>query len=828
MRRPGLVLAVTAVLACGESSTGDDPAGPGGGGKADGFADARTFDVLRTEPFCDVCTSADKTQLQSTSKLSSRMVELVDGAQTSVDIAQFTFSDRNIESALLRAHERDVDIRIAMDAGQDKPDSLATRLRTAGLDVRFVAGKPSGSVAGLQHAKFMIVDGATLAMGSNNWSSTGVSINDENTIVVGSTADDPLLVAFACDFEAIFAADHAGAAACSTDEVKFTPSSTPAKLIRDELRASTTSIDVLMHHLVFDDLVTELAKAAERGVRVRVIVNAADRGEIKGTRWDRLFAAGGEVRFKQTNGELFQIMHDKLVVVDERVLVVGSGNWSGSAFFNNFEFYVRLDRPEAVTPFVETHARLWQWSLTPASLDAGTTAAQQDAAGTSVFFGNLHAHFQASDGTRKLDDGKLQREVDGVMVDVSSEVEGPDIARHAFEYARDRGELDFLALTPHVVDDRADDPADIANMSAAGFEQLRSTARRVTEDSAGTFVALAGGEWSTSSTGNHIGVLGTSELPKVTRGRFDLLYDEFLPQRAALGDRPLLLFAHPRTFRRQDESLEGEWDQVFGHSLLDIAKASERNVKFNDYGLDDYPPLSDVRARWLDGSVQPDEQTVADTLANVRAAAEPYAKLVEVTVNRGNELASEVPTNPSLTPLEDGTIERFVKIDDWFYYLGHGFRLAPIASHDNHFANFGTGHTSRTAVIAPRLDETAILSALRGGAVYASEDENLAVRVYADGRVRAGQAMATTASSIGLDVHLSDPDFAGPFAVTVLVGTVGSATPTTAAELELDADAWHRVDVPLPAAGDHWVVVQVHEREPDRMAWSAPVFARRF
>ncbi|HWB82156.1 MAG TPA: phospholipase D-like domain-containing protein [Nannocystaceae bacterium] len=824
MRR--VMLGLVGLLSCNDGG-GAAERGQAPSGKADGFADERTIEVLRTEPHCDVCSSADKTDLLARAPIVARLVELIDGAQERIDIAQFTFSDKRLEAAIVRAHDRGVHVRLAMNEAQGMGDTVTTRLRDAGLDVELVAGKGSGSTPGLLHAKFMLVDGTTLAMGSNNWSSTGLSINEENTIVIGSAADDPLLAAFACDFEAIFHHEPDDAAKCATEEAKFTPSGDPVRLIRDELRGAQTSIDVLMHHFLFADLVTELAKAAERGVKVRVIVNAADRAEPKGAKWDRLVAAGGELRFKQTNADLFQIMHDKLVVVDDRVLVVGSGNWSGSAFFNNFEFYVRLDRADAVTPFVDTFARLWQWSLTGASLDAGITAAEQDANATTVFYGNLHAHHQAADGAHKLDDGKLQREVDGTLVDVSSEVDGPDVARFAFEYARDVGGLDFLAMTPHVSDERAEDPADLANMSAAGYDALVATARRVTEDSAGGFVALAGGEWSTSSTGNHLGVLGISELPKVTRGRFDQLYREYGPARVAAGDRPILFFAHPRTFRRQDESLAGEWDQIFGHSLLDIAKASERNVKFNDFGLDDYAPLAEVRAKWLDGSVMPDEQTVIDTLDNLRTDAQPFAKLIEVTVNRGAELASAVPVNPSLTPLEDGTIERFVKTDDWFYYLGHGFRLAPIASHDNHFANWGTGHTSRTAILARALESDALLDALHGMAVYASEDENLELRVYADGRVRAGQAMTTVAEGIELSLRLSDPDFAGPYAVSVLVSSVGGGAPEIVLTEELAGDAWQKLAVPLPSKGDHFVVVQVHEVAPDRMAWSAPVFVHR-
>ncbi len=818
------------VASCGTGDGDDFVPDPAVGGKADDFADARQWQVLLTTPHCDVCTSADKNVLQANSEIVARILELVEGAQTSIDVAQFTFSNRDIEAALLAAHERGVTVRMGMNAAQKNGDTVSNRLAAAGLNVHFVEGKAQSSFNGLQHAKYMVVDGSTLLMGSNNWSSTGTSINNENTVVLTSAADDPLVAAFACNFEALFDARIDDSAKCSNDEVKFTPSSSAFSLIRDQIRLAEDSVDVLMHHLVFDDAVKLLAQTAERGVTVRVIVNAADRDEIKGKNWDRFFAAGGLVRFKQTNGELFQIMHHKLAVIDDRVLVLGSGNWSGSAFFNNYEFYTRLDAPEVVTPFATNFERLWQWSLTAESLDAGRTAAEQEVEATRVFFGNLHAHFAADDGNgKKFDDGVLERDVEGEIVDISGEVTGGDTARHAWEYARDVGGMDFMALTPHSVDDRVDDAPDVASMSEDGFGKLRELAATINGEADGTFVALAGAEWSTNSLGNHVNVLGTSAIPKVERGNFADLYDGFLPERAAEGDAPLLMLNHPRTFRRHEEEavLDGAWDQIFGVNLSEIPRAGERTKKFNDFGIDDYPPLADVWDSWIAGDALPDEEVVAETLANVREASAPYARLIEVTVSRGNEFKSEIPRNPSMTELEDGTVERFVKIDDWTYYLSHGFELAPVASHDNHAANWGAGHTSRTAVIAPALSEKALLGALADRAAYASEDENLQMRVYADGRIRAGQRLTTVEGKVTLDVRLSDPDFAGPFAVTVLRGTVGRTEVVEAVQTELAADTWQGISVELPGSGDHFLIVQVHEAIPDRMAWSAPVFVTK-
>ena len=54
-------------------------------------------------------------------------------------------------------------------------------------------------------------------------------------------------------------------------------------------------------------------------------------------------------------------------------------------------------------------------------------------------------------------------------------------------------------------------------------------------------------------------MFGANALAKVERGRFDLLYGEFLPERAAAGDVVYLQLNHPKTFRLDDTSLKGSW-----------------------------------------------------------------------------------------------------------------------------------------------------------------------------------------------------------------------------------------------------------------------------
>jgi phosphatidylserine/phosphatidylglycerophosphate/cardiolipin synthase-like enzyme len=821
-----LLLAVCTAACTATGAPDSDPWG--GDGKGDGWASERTIEVVMNEPYCDVCTQPDKDFLVSRSPMVAKLIGMIDGAQTSIDIANYTFSVKAIEQAILAAKTRGVTIRVAMDKGQETADTVAGRLLAAGVDVRFVAG--GGNPAGLQHAKFMIVDKLSLISGSNNWSSTGTSINEESAIATKSVAGDPLLEGFQCHFEAIWARNPGAAGACSNAEVAFSPSSKPIAMIKEEIGRATKSIDVLMHHFVFDDLVTELAKAAERGVQVRVIVNAADRAEPTGTKWDRLLAAGGKLRFKQTNAELFQLMHHKLMVVDDRVVVNGSGNWSGSAFFKNFENYVRYRDPRISRPYAALYDRLWMWSLSGASLDAGKTAAQQHADETTVFFGNLHAHFAANASGAALDDGKPMRaDANGVMQPVDVGMTPSDAARYAYEYARDEGGMDFLALSPHACDDAPAEAGDNANMIPQQFEQLTSVAYDVTKSSSGTFVAIPAMEWSTNSAGNHVNIFGSKELAKLERGRFDLLYGEFLPGREQDGDRPMVQLNHPRTMREQTVSLDGNWDQYFDSALTDIPSQADREKKFNDFGLDDYLPLKLELPKWITGENLPDRAVVKQTLANVEAAGRPYVRLFEVLIGRGTSIAGETHENSSIM-LDSATntmVRRTRVHSDWDYYLLNGFKTAPTAPHDNHYANWGTGHSTRTGVIAASLSENSLLEAIDQRQVFASEDEELQLRLYADKRVPMGASLITHSATTALDVFLSDADYTGSYEVVVYTGMVGGDAVRELSRTTVAGGTWQTITVDTSALGEQFFYLEVTEPSPDRMAWSAPIWVQR-
>ena len=138
----------------------------------------------------------------------TRMVELIDATERSIDIAMYSFRDSSIHEALRQAVDRGVSVRFIFEsANEDRKDPAGTtsaKLEEIGIDVRYVNK--------IMHHKFAIFDGprdsvddaisAILATGSGNWSHSAGTRYDENTIIV--TGCDELLLRFQQEFNLLW------------------------------------------------------------------------------------------------------------------------------------------------------------------------------------------------------------------------------------------------------------------------------------------------------------------------------------------------------------------------------------------------------------------------------------------------------------------------------------------------------------------------------------------------------------------------------------------------------------------------------------------------
>ncbi len=404
-------------------------------------------------------------------------------------------------------------------------------------------------------------------------------------------------------------------------------------------------------------------------------------------------------------------------------------------------------------------------SLPPAAGPVATSSATTtSAARPRIFFGSLHSHTSYSDGS-------------GTPAD-------------AFNRARDQGRMDFLAVTEHnhsaaesgikATDPRKDGIL-IASQpdlySGSDPASLVSAARSFTVDD--KFIALAGQEFSTISSGNHANVFDVADVINVANGDYKSLYDTWLPAHPdSLGAPALVQFNHP-DFKK------------------DLVNAStEEKERENDYGFDDYGKNFDVLIQH----------------------AEKNVSLIEM-------VSGPALSDGANLPIKSGN--RHEK--DYWFYLNQGFRLAPTANQDNHFLNWGTITRARTAVLADRLTKANILSALKARRVYATEDQNLQVRFLVNGQQMGSVIRTTQAQDLSIEVEIADPDEPNAqYTVELYRDDVGGdMIEEPAEESELEGDGTIHFSEQRFESGKIFFFIKVSQEGADgreELAWTAPVW----
>jgi phosphatidylserine/phosphatidylglycerophosphate/cardiolipin synthase-like enzyme len=100
---------------------------------------------------------------------------MIDRAEKTIDIAMYSFTDRAIAEALLRAARRGVRIRIYRDKIQvrDRGDKTRRLLDSRAGRERITVRVKRNSSRNIMHLKAYAIDGALLRTGSANWSPPG-------------------------------------------------------------------------------------------------------------------------------------------------------------------------------------------------------------------------------------------------------------------------------------------------------------------------------------------------------------------------------------------------------------------------------------------------------------------------------------------------------------------------------------------------------------------------------------------------------------------------------------------------------------------------------
>jgi phosphatidylserine/phosphatidylglycerophosphate/cardiolipin synthase-like enzyme len=343
-------------------------------------------------------------------RISDSLIRAIDATRETLDIAVHGLALRDVAAALSRAKARGVRVRIVMNQShvfpekeRDRREAEVQQLLDEGFEMRMLRG---GDLHGAMHNKFAVFDGRVLETGSYNWTAAADRQHFENVVF----HDDPRRVA---DYGAYWGwlwqasseidlanpparpvppapgeerqrgADLPPAPLPMLSSVElhgvtlpgevFSPWSAEPVIVR-ALDAARVSIDVLAFSFTSTPLRDALLRAKERGVHVRIVLDANQFKYLKEMR--ELARLGFDLRLSAGKNGGRGVQHNKLAVIDGKLVQTGSYNWTTNAHKNNYENVLFLDAPDDAAAYAAYFDRVWEqgWEPEPGDFEASEFA----------------------------------------------------------------------------------------------------------------------------------------------------------------------------------------------------------------------------------------------------------------------------------------------------------------------------------------------------------------------------------------------------------------------------------------------------------------------
>lgn len=139
-------------------------------------------------------------------------------------------------------------------------------------------------------------------------------------------------------------------------EIYFSPQGGIRDKIINVINLSKSNIDIAIFDFTSNEVAQALKNAKERGVNIRLIM---DSRQAKGphSQYEYFKNNGFEVRLKKGKGQ--GIMHNKVCIFDNRLVMTGSYNISENAERFNYENVVFISDKNVIQKYQEMFEKLW-------------------------------------------------------------------------------------------------------------------------------------------------------------------------------------------------------------------------------------------------------------------------------------------------------------------------------------------------------------------------------------------------------------------------------------------------------------------------------------
>ena len=293
---------------------------------------------------------------QGTGGVDGPLVAAIDAARLSVDVAAYSLSLNSVRNALLRAHDRGATVRVVMESSNmDRSDPQI--LIEEGIPII------GDNREGLMHDKFIIIDKSEVWMGSMNFTDGGAYDDNNNLVRIRSTK---IVENYLTEFEEMFNIHMFGPDIVAQTpnptltidgtriDMFFSPDDGVLAALVPVLEGAQESIYFLAYSFTSNQLGEIVRQKAEAGVTVAGVMDREQVRSNQGTEYDPFRQADLDVRMDGIDG----LMHHKVVVVDQSIVMLGSYNFSANAEERNDENLMIIYDPVIAEQFIFEFQRI--------------------------------------------------------------------------------------------------------------------------------------------------------------------------------------------------------------------------------------------------------------------------------------------------------------------------------------------------------------------------------------------------------------------------------------------------------------------------------------
>jgi phosphatidylserine/phosphatidylglycerophosphate/cardiolipin synthase-like enzyme len=306
----------------------------------------------------------------------SQLVKFIQGAKHSLDVAIYDMKNQDVLKALKDVSTK-VHLRILYDAGKaggssttvdPKLSTTAQAIKAAGLKA---FAQPVKEKSGhLMHDKFIVRDGASVWSGSGNFTNGGLLLQDNNFFTMDSPA---VAAAYSKTFGDLETPGHSASHTTGVTNLptKVKIGKIPVTIFFSTQVGATEGIETEVQNRlkgakkirVIAMLVSDLGILASLlALKKKDIKGVLDPHEMKQVMKKKptdpnFWFAQGDPRFVAANSHAFNgkadkndFMHNKVMIIDDKVVVTGSYNFSENAEANDENLLI-FESPAVATAY---------------------------------------------------------------------------------------------------------------------------------------------------------------------------------------------------------------------------------------------------------------------------------------------------------------------------------------------------------------------------------------------------------------------------------------------------------------------------------------------